>query len=123
MNLLCGLVILTMWVPTALFCCWIAAFAWQALRVWENKQRAAVLVAIGIAPSMLYAVEYLRAYVEHQRMAAVIVGAQKLPRLANPPRTLVVHGHGGGNGDKWHEFLVEMGAFDEVYLTQVNKPI
>jgi hypothetical protein len=123
MTLLYLIVILTMWLPTALFYCWIAAFAWLAFRARENKQRAAVLAAIGIAPVLLYAVQYLPAYVQHRRLAAVIVDAQKLPRLANPPRTLVVHGHGGGSGDKWEEFLVEMGAFDEVYLTEVNKPV
>jgi hypothetical protein len=123
MNLLYLIVILTMWLPTALFYCWIPAFAWLALRAWKNKQRAAVLLAIGMAPVLIYAVDYLPAYVRHQRMAAVIKDAQKLPRLANPPRTLVVHGNGGGNGDRWEEFLVEMGAFDEVYLTHVNKPI
>jgi hypothetical protein len=125
MNPLYVIYILTVWVPAAVFYGWIAVFAWFAWKQREDKWRAAILVAIGMAPCVIYADQYLTAYVKHQRMVAAIERAQQWPKLSNPPRTLVIHGAPsiGGGGDKWHERLVEMGAFDEVYLTQIDKPI
>ena len=115
------LAVVMMAIPTIAFYGWIAGFLGWAAVCLRRKQKvyAALLLVIGLAPGLAYAGQYVNAYARHQCLVSVVVDAQNLPRLSNPPRTLIVHGHSGDT--KWLERLLEMGAFDEVFAAHADQ--
>src|SRR5262245_13479436 len=100
-------------IPTLLFYGWIIAFAVGAFRHRrKGAARVWLFAGLALAPAVLYGAQYSRAYLKHRELDAVVRDAQTLPRLANPPRTLVVHGR---RESDWQDELVERGGFDERY--------
>jgi hypothetical protein len=108
--------------PTLLFYGWIVLFGGYAirqLRAGRSKAKAAALGGVALVPLVLFGVTYLTEMNRVRRLETVVREAAALPKLANPPRTLVVH------GGRWEtqDQLVEMGAFDEVYVTWNGKTV
>jgi hypothetical protein len=104
-------------IPTAVFYCTIFGFGWLAVRgiirgipLW----RCGLYAMIALAPMVWFGVRYAEAVAEHRQLDEFLLAAQDLYPLAKVPRTLVVH---GGRDNGWQDQLVEMGAFDEIFLT------
>jgi hypothetical protein len=120
MDLISVIVFLSFAVPTALFYGSIVGFGALAVRALVKGAywRAAVFAALALAPCALFLAQHTAAVAKHARLVAAVVDARKLPPLVNPPRTLVIHGN---REDVWQDQLVEMGAFDEVFVLWQGK--
>ena len=103
--------------PAIIFYCLVVGFSLQAFFAFRRKEKrqAAGFLAAALAPLLFYAAAYGWAGFKHHRVMSIAADIQKQPKLDNPPRTLVIHG-ASRDHLKWQGQLVEMGAFDEVYL-------
>src|SRR5262245_13515540 len=95
-------------IPTIVFYGTTALFGWLAIRaalrdapVW----RWALYALLAVLPLTWFGTRYAEAFIKHRQLDATVLAARDLPRLSNPPRTLVVH---AGYQD-WQSRLVEMG--------------
>ena len=103
-------------VCTAAFYGWILLFVFLALRNVSRARHwslAVLFAAIACLPALWYWSAYSAATTKHAQLNQQLVDAQALPKLTNPPRTLVLD---SGGRSEWLERLVEMGAFDEIIL-------
>jgi hypothetical protein len=103
-------------IPTLLFYGWTAFFGWRAWRALRSDRtwRGLALAVVALMPPAWYGAEYVAAILRQERLKQAVRDGEALPRLATVPRTLVVH---GGRAPSWQDALVEMGAFDEIYVT------
>jgi len=119
-GLLAFVVLLTVGLPTFMFYGWIVLFGWLAarqMRPGRSKLIALLCAAAAVASLGWYGAVYSADLQRNQALADVVRAAPVLPRLAPPPRVLVVHrGH-----IEWQDRLIEMGAFDEIYLVWQGK--
>jgi hypothetical protein len=101
--------------PTIMFYSWIALFGWLAARqLWPGRSKliALLFAAAALAPLGWYGAVYAADLQRNRVLESVARAAPAMPRLAPPPRVLVVH----GGHTEWQDRLIEMGAFDEIYL-------
>jgi hypothetical protein len=100
--------------PTLLFYGWIVGFGRPAWRSYRRgaKSRAALFACVALLPLVWFGAIYAAAIARNTQLEAAVRDSEALPKLTNPPRLLVVD---GGRAD-WQDRLVEMGAFDTVYV-------
>jgi hypothetical protein len=107
--------------PAIIFYGLVVGFSLQAFFAFYRKQTRQALgfLAAALAPCLLYAAAVAWAGFKHHRVMSIAANIenQSQPKLDKPPRTLVIHtaSHDSA-GLRWQGRLVEMGAFDEVYL-------
>jgi hypothetical protein len=109
--------------PTIMFYGWMVFFGWLALRglrPGHSKLGALLFAVIACAPVAWYGAEYAAASFKQRRLEAVVREAANLPKLTDAPRTLVIH---AGRSTSWQDQLVEMGAFDALFITWRNNTI
>lgn len=101
--------------PTLLLYGWVVVFLVMSVRAGQARSapRCSLYCALALAPVAWFGVVYAAAVSRHRDVDARVVAAQSLPVLRDAPRTLVIH---GTSPDQWHRDLVDMGAFDEVYV-------
>jgi hypothetical protein len=106
--------------PNLMFYGWIVWFGVYAVRHWRaghSKIKAAAFGVVAILPLVWFSADFVTGIGRVVSSTRAVRDAAAMPQLANPPRTLVVH----GNRVDWQDRLVEMGAFDEIYVTRDNK--
>ena len=101
-------------IPTALFYGCIVLFGVLAYRSYRkgDKLQAALFTLIALAPLIWFGGVYATAMLRNAQLEFAVRNGETLPKLTDPPRVLVVD---GGRAE-WQDRLVEMGAFDTVYV-------
>lgn len=109
--------------PTIMFYGWMVLFGWLALRglrPGHSRLSALLFATLACAPIGWYGAEYAAATAKQRRLEAIVREGAQLPKLSDARRTLVIH---AGRSISWQDRLVEMGAFDTLYITGRNHMI
>jgi hypothetical protein len=108
--------------PTIIFYGWIVIFAglWgRESHASRSKSSARVYGALALAPLIWYGATFAGAFVRVAQHAGMVWAGEWLPKLHDAPRVLVLY---GARAD-WQDHLVEMGAFDVIYVSSPARVI
>jgi hypothetical protein len=116
------LVFLGVGVPTIIFYGWIVLFAglwWRQSRPGGSKSSARLCGALALAPLVWYGATFAGAFARVVQLSVEVLAGEPLPKLHDAPRVLVIY---DAHSD-WQDRLVEMGAFDTIYVSSPARTI
>jgi hypothetical protein len=100
-------------VPAALFYAWVIGLGWLAIRPGQPITSRLAWGVIAAVPVAWYLSGFVTGQLDYARQRAHVAKLAGVARPQDPPRTMVVW----GKREPWQDELVEIGAFDAIYVS------
>ncbi|MBV8754198.1 MAG: hypothetical protein JO328_15150 [Hyphomicrobiales bacterium] len=100
-------------IPAALFYAWVIGLGWLAIKPAQPGSSRIAWSILAAVPLAWYLSGFVTGQLDYARHRAHIAELAGVARPKDPPRTLVVW----GKREPWQEQLVELGAFDAIYVS------
>jgi hypothetical protein len=101
-------------IPAALFYAWVIGLGWLAIAPGQPVSSRIAWGILAAVPLAWYLSGFITGQLDYTRQRAHIAQLAGVARPKDPPRTLVVW----GKYEPWQEELVELGAFDAIYVSE-----